>query len=164
MPAPLRVQLAPEEKRTLSELRRAGCVPYRVRDRAHMILLNADGWSAPTIAELFACHEHTARAAIRSWKAFGLGGLWEAKGRGAKPKWTEADIAYLEDALRADGRTYNSHQLATKLEAERGVSLSPTQIRRILKKRGGVGSEPAIVIETDKTQLPKRWQKNSSHA
>ena len=161
MPAPLRVELAPEEKRTLSELRIAACVPYRVRDRAHMVLLNAAGWSAPALAEMFACHEHTARAAIKGWQQYGLGGLWEAKGRGAKPKWTDEDMAYLERCLAEDGRTYNSRQLAVKLAEERGVSLSPTQIRRILKKRGGVGSEPDIAIVNAKTPLLRSWQMNS---
>lgn len=116
-----------------------------------MVLLNAAGWNAPTIAEMFECHEHTARAAINSWRQDGLGGLWEAKGRGAKPKWRAADIRYLEQCLQEDGRTYNSRQLAVKLAKERGVSLSPTQIRRILKKRDGAGSAPDTATETVKT-------------
>ena len=57
MVAPLRVTLTTEEKRTLQELRIASSVPYRVRDRAHMLLLNASGRSAPAIAEIMDCHE-----------------------------------------------------------------------------------------------------------
>ena len=64
MAAPLRVTLTTEEEITLRELRIASSVPYRVRDRAHMVLLNASGWNAPVIAEIMSCHEHTARAAI----------------------------------------------------------------------------------------------------
>jgi hypothetical protein len=41
MPAPLRIVLAPEAARTLSELRVASKVPQRTRDRAHMLRLNA---------------------------------------------------------------------------------------------------------------------------
>ena len=126
-----------------------------------MVLLNAAGWNAPTIAEIFECHEHTVRAAINGWQQDGLGGLWEAKGRGAKPKWQVADICYLEQCLQEDGRTYNSRQLAVKLEKERGVSLSPTQIRRILKKRGGVGSAPDTVIKTAKTQQQGSLPRNN---
>ena len=155
MPAPLRAILNAEEVRTLRELRVASCVPYRVRDRAHMLLLNADGWNAPALAEMFQCHEHTARAAIRSWKRFGLGGLWEAKGRGAKPKWQSEDLTYLLTCLREDGCTYNSEQLAFKLEQDRGVTLSSTQIRRILKKTVGVGNAPDKAIMPSKTRLPK---------
>lgn len=155
MPAPLRAILSEAEERTLSELRVAACVPYRVRDRAHMIVLNASGWNAPEIAKIFRCHEHTARAAIRAWKSFGLGGLWEAKGRGAKPTWQPGDLTYLLTCLREDGRTYNSEQLALKLEQDRGVKLSSTQIRRILKKKTGVGNAPVKVIAPNKTRWPK---------
>jgi len=151
MPAPLRVVLNTEEERTLSELRKASTVPYRVRDRAYMIRLNAQGWNAPELATLFECCEHTVRATLKHWDVWGLGGLWDAPGRGRKPSWDEADIVYLEQCLAQDERTYNSAQLARKLQQERGVSLSADRIRRLLKKRDGAGSEPVTVSDTSKT-------------
>ncbi|WP_250126560.1 helix-turn-helix domain-containing protein [Chroococcidiopsis sp. CCMEE 29] len=108
MPAPIRIVLTESEDRTLSELRVATCVPQRTRDRAHMLRLNAQGWNTPAIAEIFECHEHTVRATIRRWQTDGLGGLWEAPGRGAKRKWQEADLQYLEHCLEHSERTYNS--------------------------------------------------------
>ncbi len=135
MPAPIRIVLTQEEDRTLLELRVAASVPYRTRERAHRLRLNAQGWTVPTIAGIFECHEHTVRATIRRWQAEGLGGLWEAPGRGAKPKWSEADIQHLEQCLKLDGRTYNSHQLALKLSQERKVKLSPDRLRHVLQKR-----------------------------
>jgi hypothetical protein len=57
MPAPLRITLTEEEDRTLSELRQAQSVPYRTRDRAHMLRLNAQGMNVPAIAEVFQCHQ-----------------------------------------------------------------------------------------------------------
>ena len=86
-----------------------------------MLRLNAQGWNTPAIAEIFKCHEHTVRATIRRWQADGLGGLWEAPGRGAKRKWLDTDLQYLEQCLELEGRTYNSHQLAQKLLQERQV-------------------------------------------
>jgi len=135
MPAPIRIVLTKEEDRTLLELRIANKVPQRTRDRAHMLRLNAQGWNAPAIAEIFGCHEHTVRATIRRWQAGGLGGLWEALGRGAKRKWLETDLQYLEQCLELDGRTYNSIQLAQKLSQERQVKLSPDRLRHFLQKR-----------------------------
>ncbi len=135
MPAPMRIVLTEEEDRTLLELRVAASVPYRTRDRAHMLWLNAQGWTVPAIAEIFDCHEHTVRATIKRWQADGLGGLWEAPGRGAKRKWSEADMQYLEKCLELDGRTYNSFQLALKLSQERNVALSPDRLRHVLQKR-----------------------------
>ena len=53
MPAPIHLILNSEEDRTLTELRLATTVPQRTRDRAHMIRLNAQGWTVPAIAEIF---------------------------------------------------------------------------------------------------------------
>lgn len=108
MPAPLRILLTPEEDRTLTELRLALSLPQRLRDRAHMLRLNAQGWNVPAIADMFECHPHTVRATLRRWEGGGLGGLWEAPGRGAKPKWQASDLEYLTDCLESEPRTYNS--------------------------------------------------------
>jgi transposase len=134
MPAPLRILLTPEEDRTLTELRLAQSLPQRTRDRAHMLRLNAQGWNAPAIAEMFECHPHTVRATLRRWQERGLGGLWEAPGRGAKPKWQPSDLEYLTDCLEHEPRTYNALQLAKKLKQERLVDLSSDRLRRLLKK------------------------------
>src|SRR4028118_883197 len=96
MPAPVHIVLTEEEDRTLSELRVAKTVPQRTRDRGHMVRLNAQGWTVPAIAEIFECHEHTVRATLRRWEHEGLGGLWEAPGRGAKRKWQEVDLQSVE--------------------------------------------------------------------
>jgi transposase len=141
MPAPLRTVLSPEEDYTLMELRLAQSVPQRTRDRAHMLRLNAQGWNVPVIADMFECHPHTVRATLRRWETGGLGGLWEAPGRGAKPKWQAADLEYIETCLAEDARTYNSVQLAKKLKTERAVDLSSDRLRVLLKKK--------LPLETD---------------
>jgi len=69
--ASIQIVLTDEEDRTLSELRVATTVPQRTRDRAHMLRLNAQGWTVP--AEIFECHEHTVRATLRRWQDKGLG-------------------------------------------------------------------------------------------
>jgi transposase len=137
----LRIILTEEEERTLSELREAETVPYRTRDRAHMLRLNAQGLNVPAIADIFQCHQHTVRATLRRWENYGLGGLWEAPGRGAKPKWQPSDLDYLSDCLAQEARTYNSAQLAKKRKQERSVDLSSDRLRRLLKKK--------ISLETD---------------
>lgn len=151
MPAPTRIVLTESEDPTLSELRVATCVPQRTRDRAHMLRLNAQGWNTPAIAEIFECHEHTVRATIRRWQDWGLGGLWESPGRGAKRKWSEADLQYLKQCLEQEERTYNSRQLAQKLVSERAVKLSPDRLRHLLQKRALSGNAHGTVIEQNKT-------------
>lgn len=151
MPAPLRVTLSEESDCTLQELRVAIKVPQHIKDRAHMVRLNAQGWNVPAIAEIFECQEQTVRLTLRRWQQGGLGGLWDAPGRGAKPKWSEADLVYLDERLNQDQRTYNSAQLSALLEQERSVKLSADRIRRILQKRGSSGSAPATRNSTSKT-------------
>jgi transposase len=150
MPAPLRVKLSLEEEKTLKELEKASSVPYRTRNRAQMLKLNAKGINVPEIARIFDCHEHTVRAAIQRWSNQGLVGLWSDKGRGAKPKWKSEDIEYIETCLIEEERTYNSVQLARKLKQERAVNLSSDRLRRILKKKDIVVKEQDRAIERSK--------------
>ena len=151
MPAPIHLALNEEEDRTLTELRLATTVPQRTRDRAHMVRLNAQGWTVPAIAEIFECHEQTVRATLRRWEHDGLGGLWEAPGRGAKRKWQEADLHSVEQWLAQEERTYNSFQLAEKLATERQVQLSARRVRHLLQKRAGAGNALATHTEASKT-------------
>lgn len=153
MPAPLKITLTPEESVTLSELRLASSVNHRVRDRAHVLLLNADGWNVASIADILKCHEHTVRATLKRWQSEGLYGLWEKGGRGQKPTWQPSDLDYLVQCLEQEERTSNSRQLAAKLAAERQVNLSPGQIRRLLKKRTIAGNAPGTVTASVKTRL-----------
>lgn len=152
MPAPLRIILSEESDRTLQELRVAPTVAQHIKDRAHMVRLNAQGWNVPAIAEIFECQEQTVRETLQRWERGGLGGLWDAPGRGMKRRWSEADLRYLEDRLDQDQRTYNSAQLSVLLEQERGVKLSADRIRRILQKRDTNGSAPDTASNKALTQ------------
>jgi transposase len=143
MPAPLRVVLSDAEVKMLLELRVATTVPQRTRDRAHMLWLNHDGWNVPAIAGMFDCHEHTVRATIRRWEGHGLSGLWEAPGRGAKPRWNAADMACIDACLADETRTYNSAQIVRKLKDEGLVDLSRDQLRAILKKKLPLETHPS---------------------
>lgn len=132
----LRVFLTPEEDRTLRELRRAKTVPQRIKDRADVVRMNARGDYIETIAAYFDWHVETVRNTLNRWQTGGLGGLWEAPGRGKPRCWQEADMAYLEQVLREDERTYTAAQLAEKLYQDRQIRLSPGHLREVLEKRG----------------------------
>ena len=136
MGARLRAYLTPEEDRTLFELRTATTVPQRVKDRAEVLRLSHRGWYVEQIADFFSWHLQTVRETLHRWQEKGLGGLWEAPGRGKQRRWSEADLEYLERLLAEEPRTYNSKQLAQKLWDDRQVKLSPGHLRELLKKRG----------------------------
>jgi transposase len=144
MPTALRIILTAEEDRTLLELSCADQVPRRTKQRAVALRLNAHGWNVPQIAEYLDWAQQTVRQTIRRWQFQGLGGLWEAPGRGKKQSWHEVDWQVVEKYLVED-RRYSARQLSQKLLEERQIELGAEQIRRILKKRGGVGNVSATV-------------------
>ncbi|BAZ67900.1 transposase (plasmid) [Fischerella sp. NIES-4106] len=147
----LRVFLTHEQDQTLLNLRKQD-VPQKVKDRAEVIRLNAHGWYVEKIADYFDWNEKTVRKVLHKWKDMGLESLWESPGRGGKPKWKDSDIVFLEECLRTEQRTYNSPQLALKLKIERNVQMSPDRLRRVLKKRGSIGSEQEKAIKENKTR------------
>lgn len=150
MGARLRVFLTQKQDKTLFNLRTAK-VPQKVKDRAEVIRLNADGWYVEKIAAHFSWASQTVRVVLHKWKKFGMESLWEKPGRGVKAKWKEEDIEFLEECLKKEPRTYNSFQLADKLEKERSIKLSPDRLRRVLKKKGSFGKELVLVIKENKT-------------
>jgi transposase len=90
--------------------------------------------TVPRIAHHLHLHEHTVRATIRRWEKLGLGGLWEAQGRGGKRKWSVEDLNEVEQWLKEE-RSYTSRQVQERLLKEREITLSSRQISRILKKK-----------------------------
>jgi transposase len=144
MPSALRIILTAEEDRTLFELSCADQVPRRTKQRAMALRLNAHGWNVPQIAEYLDWAQQTVRQTIKRWQLQGLGGLWEAPGRGKKRSWHEVDWQVVEKCLGQD-RRYSARQLSQKLLDEREIRLGAEQIRRLLKKRGGIGNVSATV-------------------
>lgn len=151
MGARIRVFLTREQDKTLLNLRTAD-VPQKVKDRAEVVRLNAHGWYVEKIAAHFNWTSQTVREVLHKWQKLGLEGLWELTGRGGKTKYNEEDIIFLEECLKKEPRTYNSLQLAQKLERERSIQLSPDRLRRVLKKRGSFGNELERVIKENKTR------------
>ncbi len=160
MGARLRVFLTSEQDKTLLNLRKEN-VPQKVKDRAEIIRLNAHGWYVEKIAAHFKRTPQTVREVLHKWHKLGLEGLWDKPGRGGKTKYKEEDIIFLEECLKKEPRTYNSHQLAQKLESVRKIKLSPDRLRRVLKKRGSFGNELEKATKGNKTQKQEKSSKQT---
>ncbi len=145
MPAALRITLTTEENKTLQELEVAQAVPRRTKQRATALRLNAKGWKVSAIADYLEWAESTVRQTIHRWNQRGLAGLWEAGGRGKKPRWTNEDWQALEEWLK-EPRSSSSRQLSQRLARERQVVLGAEQVRRILKKK--------VALEKTQTKTP----------
>ena len=70
--------------------------------------------------------------------------MWEAPGRGKKRTWQQEDWQVVEKCL-GQNRRYSARKLCQKLFEEQQIELGAEQIRRLLKKRGGVGNVSATV-------------------
>ena len=160
MGARLRVFLTREQDKTLLNLRTRD-LPQKVKDRAEVIRLNSHSWYVEKIAAHFDWTPQTIREILHKWEKQGIEGLWELPGRGCKPKYGEEDIVFLEECLKKEPRTYNSVQLAQKLESERQIQLSPDRLRRVLKKRGSFGNELERVTKENKTPKPEKLSKQT---
>lgn len=140
----MRTVLNSEEDRTLLELSCADGVPERTKQRGTAVRLNAYGWNVPQIAQYLDWHQHTVRATLRRWQTQGLGGLWEAVGRGRRSRLQESDWQVVQQWVTEPQR-YSARQLSQKLQDERQVELGAEQVRRRLKKGATLGSASAIV-------------------
>lgn len=141
MPARLKIRLTEQEKEKLITLRNQGNIPRRSQQRIEILIRSDEGWTVQKIAVEFNCSEKMVRRTIERWIAQEEEGLFDAQRKGRNRRWNSEDIEYLEDCIESEPRTYNSRQLSEKLLQERKVSLSAERIRKILKKKGGVGKE-----------------------
>jgi len=103
--------------------------------------MNARGDYVEQITEFMKLSRQTVCNTLRRWQNEGLGGLFEAKGRGRPRRWKNEDMEFIEKILEEDERTYNSVQISQRLLDERQIKLHPDYIRQLLKKRGSFGSE-----------------------
>src|SRR4028119_480294 len=154
MGARLRVFLTQKQDKTLLELRRAA-VPQKVKDRAEVIRLNAHGWYVEKIAAHFNWTPQTVREVLHKWLHLGMEGLWELPGRGGKPKRKEEDIEFLAECLKKEPRTYNSLQLAQKLEKERSIKRASRSIKTDTKKK-------RVYLETSEEESQRKTTSRST--
>jgi transposase len=109
--------------------------------------MSARGVYVEEIAEFFGWTKETVRNTLHRWEKRGLGGLWEAEGRGRPRRWTEEDMLHLEQIIRHEEPTHTSQRLAQRLEDDRKIELTASHLRNLLKKRGSIGSAHVIATE-----------------
>ena len=100
-----------------------------------MVLLSTQGWSPPAIATHMGYCPASVRRILRQFLAQGVQGL---RRRRPGPPPDTARRQQVETALRellSQPRTFSSTQLSWALR-EKGIELSPRQIRKYLKGMG----------------------------
>lgn len=125
--------LSDVEKLTLEEARR-NHPQFRVRTRAHALLLSARDFSRLQLQNIFEVGCDTVSAWIHGWEDRGIVGLFDEARSGRPPIFTSGDLIELKSYVDE-----NPHQLkdaATQLQEKTGKKASIHTYKRSLKKCG----------------------------
>jgi transposase len=109
-------------------------------DHARAILLTLGGWTSARIAEAFGVREDT----VRLWRSQFMGGgvdaLTASVAPGPVPSKAEAALRVAEPLLSApvaDRRNWTLARLAEEITNREGVTISRSQLSKVLRKKGG---------------------------
>jgi transposase len=121
----------------------AGSADRSEADRARAVLLTLSGWSSARIAEAFGVRDDT----VRLWRSdFMRGGVEALKASIAPgPEAVKAAAALrvaapLLSAPVADRVNWTLARLADEIERREGVSISRSQLSKVLRQKGGSAS------------------------
>jgi transposase len=92
----IRLTLSPEEQAHLEQTRRTR---LHLAERCHSVLLNAQGWSVPQIAQRLNRNEHTIRTWLKAYRTAGLPGLHNTPQSGRPATTGQRVSAHIEQLL-----------------------------------------------------------------
>lgn len=126
-------------------------------DRARAIVLSANGWTSGQIARAFGVTPDSVRR-WRSWfAADGVDGLRATERLGREPVKSDAASAVVARLLTApvpDRPNWTLPRLQAEIGRQAGVSLSKSQLSKVLKKTATDGVVRATVFTADKMPTP----------
>jgi transposase len=135
------VAASDEQRAALKTL--AGSADRGEADRARAILLTLMGWTSARIAAAFGVREDT----VRQWRGdFTRGGIDALKASvapGPAPLKAEAALRVAGSLLSApvaDRTNWTLARLVEEIRSQEGVSISRSQLSKVLRKKGGSAS------------------------
>ena len=149
------VQVGPlsgEQRQALERLRRRAV--GRVSQRAHMVLLNARGYTVRQIAEIFAVGEDVVRQWLQRYQQEGAGGLADRPRPGRPPKDRLARQIVDTQLSNPPGHSgllptcWTVGLLATFLATRFRLALAPSSVRRYVKAAGWRWARPRLAPAT----------------
>jgi transposase len=121
----------------------AGGADRAEADRARTILLTLGGWTSARIAEAFGVREDTVRLWRSEFMSGGIDALRANVAPGPAPLKAEAALRVAEPLLSApvaDRRNWTLARLAEEIANREGVTISRSQLSKVLRKKGGFAS------------------------
>ena len=131
-----------EQKAALKAL--AGGADRAEADRARAILLTLDIWTSSRIAQAFGVREDTVRLWRSDFMHGGIDALKASVAPGPAPLKAEAALRVAAPLLSqpvADRTNWTLARLADEIAAREGVSISRSQLSKVLRKKGGSASD-----------------------
>ena len=131
-----------EQKAALKAL--AGGADRAEADRARAILLTLDIWTSSRIAQAFGVREDTVRLWRSDFMHGGIDALKASVAPGPAPLKAEAALRVVAPLLSqpvADRTNWTLARLADEIAAREGVSISRSQLCKVLRKKGGSASD-----------------------
>jgi transposase len=162
----IRIALTPEETSQLVTTRRSRRA--QVAERCRYVLLNAQGWSVPQIAQRFARHEHTIRKWLKAYHGQGLAGLDNAPSPGRPATKGQKLAQQLDILLTQAPSAYGYIEAGWTVEVLRDylgqhdLQVSDTTVRRRLKAGGWVYKRFAKTLPKNAPTAEKKkpgWQR-----
>jgi transposase len=108
-------------------------------DRARAVLLTLSGWTSVRIAEAFGVREDTVRLWRLDFMRGGVEALKASVAAGPAPVKAQAALRVAGPLLSqpvADRTNWTLARLAGEIEAREGVSISRSQLSKVLRKKG----------------------------
>lgn len=121
----------------------AGGADRAQADRARAILLTLSGWTSGRIAQAFGVREDTVRLWRSAFMADGVAALATRVAAGPAPVKAEAALRVagpLLEAPVANRPNWTLARLAQQIKDQEGVSISRSQLSKVLRKKGGSAS------------------------
>ena len=136
------VTASDEQKAALKAL--AGGTDRAEADRARAILLTLENWISSRIAQAFGVREDTVRLWRSDFTRGGIDALKASIAPGPAPLKAEAALRVAGPLLSqpvADRTNWTLARLAGEIAAREGVSISRSQLSKVLRKKGGSASD-----------------------
>jgi transposase len=159
--------LSPEETAQLEQARRTR---PEIAERCHYVLLNAEGWSVPHIAQRLDRNEHTIRTWLKAYQTSGLPGLHNTPQPGRPATKGQSVTAQLERLLAQSPSHFGYIEAGWTVDlirhylAQNTGDVSDATVRRQLQAGGWVYKRFAKTVPRNAPSSEKKkpgWQKLS---
>jgi transposase len=159
--------LSSEERAQVEQARRSR---PQIAERCHYVLLNAEGWSVPQIAQRLDRNEHTIRTWLKAYQTAGLPGLHNTPQPGRPATKGQSVTAQLEGLLAQSPSHFGYIEAGWTVDllrdylAQHTGDVSDATVRRQLQAGGWVYKRFAKTVPRNAPTAAKKkpgWQKLS---